>query len=105
MASSTVMVDYRFRGYDYHVTLSVGDEKRKEEAMTIEVEDSATADQWRATFSADYIQGGCRIEETPCKIQEVSSFYLEHVNARQDSFIYFRFDAKNGKLQLKLTYE
>ena len=56
MASSTVMVAYRFRGYDYDVTLSVGDEKRKE-AMTIEVEDGATADQWKATFSADYIQG------------------------------------------------
>lgn len=55
MASSTVMVAYRFRGYDYDVTLSVGDEKRKE-AMTIEVEDGATADQWKATFSADYIQ-------------------------------------------------
>jgi len=50
------MVAYRFRGYDYHVTLSVGDENRKGEAMTIEMEDGATADQWRATFSADYIQ-------------------------------------------------
>ena len=54
--SSTVMVAYRFRGYEYHVTLGVGEEKLKE-VMTIEVEDDATADQWKGTFTADYIQG------------------------------------------------
>ena len=56
-ASTTVIVAYRFRGYDYHVTLSVGEDKLKEQAMSIEVEDGATADQWKATFSAEYIQG------------------------------------------------
>ena len=56
--SSTVMVAYRFRGYEYHVTLGVGEEKLKE-VMTIEVEDDATADQWKGTFTADYIQGYC----------------------------------------------
>ena len=28
-----------------------------EEEITIEVEDDATADQWKGTFSAEYIQG------------------------------------------------
>jgi len=49
------MVAYRFRGYGYHVTLGVGEDKLKE-VMTIEVEDDATADQWKGTFSAEYIQ-------------------------------------------------
>ena len=48
--NNTITGTYQFRGVDYLVTVNVDDGQEKQ--LTVEVDDQATADQWRGSFDA-----------------------------------------------------
>ncbi|XP_025103860.1 coiled-coil domain-containing protein 61-like isoform X2 [Pomacea canaliculata] len=50
--NSSVTAPYTFRGSDFYVTMDC----KGNNSVTIEVEDRLTADQWRATFDAAYVE-------------------------------------------------